>query len=305
MISNHNFIQNVKDELHQNGYCVIPNVLTTEEVDYALQCFKEWQSSLPENAEEIHDKLDPHGIYKHHEVAHQRHAWFVRTRPAVQNIFKALWNVPIDDPKGLITGFDGSTYVPADCNKEDKCWTHSDQAPAVKGLQCYQGFIALTTNSQRTFRVYEGSHNMYEQYCSDRGLETGENCKKNWNLIDPEYLDTIQELKRVLHVEAGSLVLWDSRCFHQGQYGQKGCNEERYIQYVCYLPRNHPKNTKAISAKRRKYFEERRTTSHWPAPIWVNPKQPRNFGNSNLIINYAELQPPRIDDLMDEIECLL
>ena len=34
--------------------------------------------------------------------------------------------------------------------------------------------------------------------------------RKNWNLIDPEYLDSIQHLKRCLHVKAGSLVLWDS-----------------------------------------------------------------------------------------------
>ena len=298
-------MQQTKNELNQKGYCVIPAVLTTEEVSYALQCFKEWQATLPPNAHVIHDKLDPHGIYKYHEVGHQRHAWYIRTRPSIQNIFKAIWNVPIDDPKGLVTGFDSSSYIPADCNKEDSCWTHSDQAPATKGIACYQGLVALTTNKEKTFRVYEGTHNMYEQYCSERELDTGEYSKRNWNLIDPEYIDTIQDLKRVLHVEAGSLVLWDSRCFHQGQYGNKDCNEERYVQYVCYLPRNHPHNTTVVAAKRRKYFEKRRTTSHWPAPIWVNPKQPHTLGDDNLLINYDELQPPRLDDIMDEIECLL
>ena len=51
------------------------------------------------------------------------------------------------------------------------------------------------------------------------------------------------DLRRVLHVPAGSLVIWDSRTFHQNQYGAPN-SEERLVQYVCFLPKNHPKNTK-------------------------------------------------------------
>ena len=57
--------------------------------------------------------------------------------------------------------------------------------------------------------------------------------------------------------------------------------------------------------KRKKYFEERRTTSHWPCPIKVNGKQGRTFGNDRLRINYDALRAPMLDDMMDDIQELL
>ena len=51
-----------------------------------------------------------------------------------------------------------------------------------------------------------------------------------------------------LQVPAGALVIWESRVFHQNQYGTPE-SEERLVQYVCYLPRNHPKNTNSMTLK--------------------------------------------------------
>jgi ectoine hydroxylase-related dioxygenase (phytanoyl-CoA dioxygenase family) len=99
----------------------------------------------------------------------------------------------------------------------------------------------------------------------DRGL-TG---SKNWRLIDPEYLKTIEDTRKVLKVDAGDMVLWDSRTFHQSQYGS---NEERLVQYVCFLPRSHEGNTPGQQRQRLKYFKHRRTTTHWPYPLCVNPR---------------------------------
>ena len=89
----------------------------------------------------------------------------------------------------------------------------------------------------------------------------------------------------MLNVPAGSLVLWDSRTFHQNQFGFPS-EEERIVQYVCYLPKNHVKNTISNQSKRLKYFNERRTTTHWPCPVKVNSKQARTFGNQNFVIDY-------------------
>ena len=57
--------------------------------------------------------------------------------------------------------------------------------------------------------------------------------------------------------------------------------------------------------KRKKYFDTRRTTSHWPAPIHVNGLQPRNYGNESLKIDYSSLVEPELDDLREEIEKLI
>ena len=83
-------------------------------------------------------------------------------------------------------------------------------------------------------RVYEGSHKLHEKYFRDRGL-----CDSNdWNILDEEYINSLEESKRVIEVPEGAMVIWDSRTFHQNQYGPPEC-EERLVQYVCYLPEIH------------------------------------------------------------------
>ena len=324
-------MDNIKKELEEKGYCIIENILSKEEIDYALNEFKQWQKSIT-NHDFIHNKINPHGIYKYHRAGHTRHAWFIRTRPQVQDVFKYLWNTD-----NLVSSFDGSCYISENDMSKDKIWTHTDQSAKTSVLKCYQAFVSLTTNKERTFRVYEGSHKIHKSYfenkikpLKERINDIKEELKKeledsikeqfenelkeiskqikkydgNWNLIDHNTLKEIEENKKILHVKAGSLVIWDSRVFHQNQYG-KTKSEERIVQYVCYLPKNHPANTQSMKKKRLKYFEEQRTTSHWPYPIKVNSLQPRTYGNKDLLINYDDLKFNDLKEFEDDIKKLL
>ncbi len=287
-------MNDIKIELLTKGYCIIPNVLSPQEIEYAKNEFIKWQNNIP-NHDDIHKSVDPHGIYKFHEAGHARHAWYIRTRPQVIDIFKRIWNT-----NELVTSFDGSCYIPKNCTLKDKHWTHTDQAPKSKGLQCYQGLIALTDNKERTLVVYEGSNTYHEKYFREKNIKSG----KNWHVIDECDLEPLKENKKVLDIKAGSLVLWDSRTFHQNQYG-KANSEERYVQYVCYLPKSHIKNTLSMTEKRLKYYKERRTTSHWPCPIRVNSLQPITYGDENREIDYSKLIKPNLDDLEEEIMKLI
>lgn len=279
------------DEIEEKGYCIIEGVLDADEVQIALDYFYEWLDSY-EQIKKIHDKVSPHGIFKHFEAGHQRHAWYIRTRPKVIEVFQKLWKT--DD---LVVSFDGSCWISEKVTKRDNIWTHADQAPNKKGLQCYQGFVSLTENKERTFVCYEGSHKLHEEYCKEKGLTDS----KNWMLIDHKYLEKIQDKKRVLHVKAGSLVIWDSRTFHQNQYGSKP--ENRIVQYVSFLPKAG--RNKKMQEKRLKYFETRRTTSHWAYPVKVNGQQPQSYGNKELKIDYSQLKVPFLDDLINTIMKLI
>lgn len=279
-------LENYFEDLKQKGYTIIPDVITTEEVELAKRLFYDWQKTIPEH-DKLHKNVSPHGIYKHFEAGHQEHAWFIRTHPNVVNIFKKIWN-----SDELIVSFDGSCFIPKEWNKKDKCWTHTDQAPNKKGLSCYQGLVSLTSNKERTLVVYEGSHLLHEDYFNSLGKCK---CNKNWQLISHVFLEKIAEHKRVLNVPAGSLVLWDSRTFHQNQYGDPN-SEERIVQYVSYLPKNVSSNNKKMQEKRLKYFKERRTTSHWASPINVNALQPRTYK-----IDYSKLEKPNLDKYMEKI----
>lgn len=284
----------ISKELKEKGYCIIPDILSKEEIDEAKKLFYKWQSTIP-NHNKLHSIIDPHGIYKYHNVGHQEHAWFIRTRPNVINIYKKIWNTD-----KLVVSFDGTCYISKNCNKGDNIWTHTDQSPNSIGLQCYQGFIALTSNKERTLVVYEKSHLLHEKYFKERNITSS----KNWQLIEHEYLNSIKESKRVLEVPAGSLVLWDSRTFHQNRYG-KADSEERIVQYICYLPKINKKNSKSQSVKREKYFQELRTTSHWPYPIKVNSLQPQTYGDKNRIIDYTKLYKPDLSKYMETIKELI
>jgi hypothetical protein len=288
-----------KTELSEKGYAVIEDVLKPEQIKTAITDFREWIDKNPQ-VKEKHSRIDPHGIFKFSEAGHQRHTWYIKTLDEVQSKFRDIW-----ETNELVTGFDGSCWMPSSMIGKDGNWTHTDQAPDTKGRVCVQGFIALTNNKERTLQVYEGSHLLHEQYMREKEI-TG---KKNWLLIEPAYLKTIEDKKKVLNIKAGSLVLWDSRTFHQNRNiintlpGQP--NEERMVQYVCFLPKNHPKNTANMSKKRLKYYEDRRTTSHWPYPLHVNGKQPQTFGNDNLLIDYEQLIPPYLDDLDEKIKKII
>ena len=276
-------------ELGEKGYCVIENILNDEEVSKSLEYFREWFLSHPQ-IEGLHSKISPHGIIKFHEVGQQKHAWYIRTRENVVNVFKEIWKT--DE---VVVSFDGCCYIPQDCKKKDAIWTHTDQAPSKKGLKCIQGFVALTDNKERTLVVYEGSHKLHEEYAKEYNLTS----TKDWLLIEHKYLEKISDKKRVLNIKAGSLVLWDSRTFHQNQYGNNESKEERIVQYVSYLPRCNL--SKKMLEKRQKYFIDRRTTSHWAYPVKVNGQQPQNYGDDKLKINYSELVKPKLEDLQEEI----
>jgi hypothetical protein len=289
--------ETIKEMLQTCGYVIIQNVLTQEQIAHAKQLMIEWEKSMTD-LQEKHSDINPHGIYKFHEAGHAPHSWYIRTLPKVQQVFKDIW-----DTDDLITGFDGSCFMPKDLKKKDtkQGWTHADQSPNMSGkLLCYQSIVALTTNQERTLVVYEGSNNLYQKYCLERQLKG----TKHWQKIDPEYLKTIADKRKALRVPAGAIAIWDSRTFHQNQYGKPN-SEERRVQYICFLPRSHPSNTAAVAKKRKERFEERRTTSHWPAPIYVNGLQPNTWGDDSKKIDYSKVKRTDLSALMPEIEKII
>ena len=289
---------NIK-QLKEDGYTIIHNVYNNDEINEYIKEFNLWQTNVPE-LEELHNLIDFNGIYKHHQVGHQRFAWLARTNPKILNIFKQLWNT--DE---IVCSFDGCCYYSTDYLGKPHYWTHSDQSSRKKGLHCYQSFLSLTNNSERTLLLYKGSHLLHEDYFNTMEIDE----PRDWNILDQKYVNELVEDKINLNVKAGDLVIWDSRTFHQNTCGDSSCCEERLIQYLCYLPKNDEKNDAKQRSQRRKYFEKLRTTSHWPYPMNVVPEQPNmyNYYNSDfpITIDYDSLPKPKLDDLKEEIEKLL
>jgi len=288
---------NIK-ELEENGYTIIHNVYNNEEIEEYKREFFDWYKNT-KDVEKLHQVIHGNGIFKYFEIGHQRFTWLARTNPKIINIFKELWNC--DE---LVTGFDGCCYYPSDYKGTEIYWTHTDQSSHKKGRHCYQSFLSLTSNNERSLLIYKGSHNLHEHYFKTLNIDA----PRDWCVLDKNYVSNLEDKKVRVKVNAGDLVIWDSRTFHQNTCGDSNCNEERLVQYLCYLPKNNIKNDKIQQNLRREYFEERYTTSHWPYPLTIVPLQPYynyyNQGN-RITIDYASLPKPKLDDLKEEIEKLL
>jgi ectoine hydroxylase-related dioxygenase (phytanoyl-CoA dioxygenase family) len=280
------------NEIYEKGYTVIPNVLNNDEIQEYICEFNKWMDSF-ENSDELHHIIHHHGIFKYFDVGHQRFAWLIRTNSKIQNIFKRIWNT--DE---IVTSFDGCCYYPRDYNRENENWIHSDQSCLKKGLRCIQSFVSLTKNNEKTFMVYENSHKLHEDYGNKYNITN----PSDWNPIAEEYLIRINDSLKILEVDAGSMVLWDSRTFHQNTCGDPKNREGRLIQYICFLPKNVEANNEREREKRKYYFENSYTTNHYPYPMRHVPKQPTFFESVNeYIIDYNKLKKPELDDLLPEI----
>ena len=77
----------------------------------------------------------------------------------------------------------------------------------------------------------------------------------------------------------GSIVLWDSRLFHQGIEAQKEREtpNTRLIIYTCMTKRD--KARPCDLKKKQKAFNEQRMTTHCPDRPILFGKTPRTYGN--------------------------
>tara|TARA_Y100000816_G_scaffold249376_1_gene198920 strand:- start:102 stop:986 length:885 start_codon:yes stop_codon:yes gene_type:complete len=287
------------EELKSKGYTVVKNIINDIEIQEYEKEFNNWLNSNPD-IYKLHDVIEGYGIFKFYNVGHQRFAWLLRTNQKIQEVFKKIWNC--DE---LVTSFDGCGLFKADKLYIDRYWTHSDQSYFKKGLCCVQSFVSLTDNEEKTFIVYEGSHLLHESYCEEYEVFSD----IQWTTIYEEYTDKIKESKKVLKVDKGDLVLWDSRTFHQNTSGKYGNSERRLVQYLCFLPKNNEENTIEEKELRKYFFDTKTTTTHFPYPMNYIPKQPTHYNllypESSIYIDYDKVNNTYIDDLIPEIEKIL
>ena len=116
-------------ELETKGYTVVRGVLSPEKVDQVRSLFYEWIETVPQ-VRTYHEESFQ-GLMKYGQIGHQKHAWAIRTDPVVQQVFRSLWKT-----EELVSGFDGTCWMPEHWDRPDVHWVHTDQAASAKGLHC-------------------------------------------------------------------------------------------------------------------------------------------------------------------------
>jgi len=90
----------------------------------------------------------------------------------------------------------------------------------------------------------------------------------------------------------GSLFLWDSRTFHSAVTPLKNTNRRRLVVYVCMAPQIWA--TANQLKKKKKAFEEYRSTSHWPLKSLLFGA-PRTYGKDDKKLENYPVKKDRVE----------
>lgn len=227
--------------MEKNGYLIIKNVLTKDEIEHA------------------NDLLNKEFYEKTH-MAHSDLLWYIRTRPSVVKFYQDHYRT-----KNLVTSFDGVSWK----RKGEESWTldwHIDQDGRHPPDFCvFQSTVALSDINIETggIQFLKGSHKQFTSLMKkyDRNNDEWEIVFINTSEAHPKNEDKLMGLDIFQpSVNAGDMIVWDSRCVHRVVSGN--IDTERNVAYMCFVPRYFV--SKDMEKIRMDAFEKGISSTHWP-----------------------------------------
>nr|BDT63560.1 MAG: scv136-like protein [Pasiphaea japonica whispovirus] len=210
-------------------------------------------------------------IYTDNGIAHAEFMWRVRENPKIMKVYADLHGCKEED---LLVSFDGISFQIPPEHPEGRngwykhCWYHVDNSFNQQNDRpiCYQGqIVARDVNpGDYTIGFLRGSHKSFDEFGQKFGIK-----KKvdNFKMQNDEQMKFIEDRHKPIRVtcKAGSLVLFNNKLFHCGLEPLKNRQKMniRNVVFVCYAHRQDA--TDNIIKRRRKYFRESTSTTHWPA----------------------------------------
>ncbi len=304
-------LSTVKDTLNKYGVAIIPKILNEEEIinfqngiwqylDHITQKFdkpinkddtKTWRS--------FRELFPTHSmLIQHWGIGHSQFNWDIRQNPKVVNVFAKLWDVNNED---LVTSFDGaSIHFPSEVTNlgwyKGNDWFHTDQSYTRNNFECIQSWVTAYDVNQgdATLAFLEKSH----KYHKDFANHFKKTDKADWYKLTKEEVKYYTDKKcniKYIKCPAGSIVLWDSRTIHCGRECMKERSQPNFrgVSYVCMKPRNL--SSEKMLEKKRKAFNELRSTTHWPNKVKLFGKFPRTYGKD--LPNINPINKPKLTEL--------
>lgn len=273
------------DYLAEHGYVVIANALSGDEAAYALSLTWDFLASLGTGIDRSdpatwHDDRWPvavhGGIIPSQGIGHSEVQWFIRSVPSVKQSFAAVW-----DDDDLLVSFDGmALWRPTSINSSWETnrggsWLHVDQHPIGRpGRHCVQGAVSLLPSDPRIGGniLIPGSHRWFSEI-PDRYTD-------RLGRIDPTIDhfrfpadDPLLEVTPPImcHMEAGDLLLWDSRTVHCSSPAIEDGDAVavqgdapslvRAASLVCFMPRS--RSSAEVIDRRQRAVQTRTSTTNW------------------------------------------
>ncbi|CAF1168988.1 unnamed protein product [Adineta ricciae] len=273
--------------LEEHGYTVISDVLDEAEVNTAKNLIWQHLEGLKSPYKIKRGQIQTWntwpgrheaGIIEDFGSGNSQAQWFIRSIPAVKDVFAAIWNT-----HDLLCSMDGiGIFRPWHLNPQilpgsTNSWKtvganwHVDQSPVTKPNRvCVQGIVNLLPANETTggLMVIPGSHKRFHELLSI-WKKTGNNAKI------PVYHEILQDgYGLLIHAQPGNLLLWDSRTVHcnspsfvtpqRPANNNQPANLLRMVSYICMTPLSFAENPDELIERRLHAFRYRLTTSHWP-----------------------------------------
>lgn len=263
-------------DLEENGYAVVPGVLSEQECDNCWAGIKDYFAKMDVDLDQRPVKYpNIHGIVQHLEVGHAQAVWDVRLNAKVQDVFAQMYGT-----NDLLCSFDGLCVMQPWRKFGKKSWMHFDQGPKLQGRHCVQGYVNIfdsSDSSTGSLYVLPGTHKKHAQFFAEHPAATEKVKSENWYKLSPDEEKWFGTEPVRVHGPRGSLVLWDSRTVHSNRDPDTAEKKTRCVVYTCFQPRRF--STDALIRKKANAFDEYRMTTHWPAEkIKLFGKKWRTFG---------------------------
>ncbi len=268
--------------LEQEGFVIVADALSDEQTDHAIDLTWQYLAELGTGI----DRSDPTtwgddrwpvavhgGIIPSQGIGHSEAQWFIRSVPAVKQAFAAVW-----DDDDLLVSFDGmALWRPTSVDPEWRTnrggsWLHIDQHPIGRpGFHCVQGLVSLIETSPVTGGnvLIPGSHHRFAsipELYPDRLARIHRSIDHfRFPSDDPLLAETPPAM---VHLEAGDLLLWDSRTIHCSSPGIAEADPDepsadllRAVSLVCMMPK--ARSNPEVIDQRRAAVAARTSTTNW------------------------------------------
>ena len=243
-----------KAYLEKEGYVVINDIQTVEEMKIGLQLFKNDMKQVSPNfnlgkPEEMNITTCPlmygKGMAVFNGFGQSDFMWYLRLNKKIQSIFQTYYG-----DKELVVSMDGfSMFVSKE--QKSKPWLHIDQNPQnnIDSIQGAYNYLPVKDSSDAGFVLVPGSHKTFKPKVSHT---------RDWIVCEEQ---PVTEAVKLLLPE-NCLVLWNSKTIHANEgmsTSKRGLN--RLTCYLTYQPRK--KRSAEIKLERIKAYINGETTSHW------------------------------------------